>query len=291
MADLDSFTTREEDDRKAREEAERRGREEAARRAREEAERREKADAERREKEEARAQKEEAKLRKKEDEEKLARQQAWEEQRLKLEEEKRAKEADERERKAKKEEVLAAQSQRQQVVVGEDTDQVRKRMMMGKRGAAAPAGVVDTPSRRRRSGWGKPVAITLFVLLAAAVGAAHFMPISSADYERAASEALGKPVKVGEMNFSLVTGLALKLKDVRIGDNLRIASVTAVPEFGALSGERKAFTRIELDNVKLTQEAAGDVLFARVKADNFSVERVVVHKLELVGAVPLPQPF
>jgi len=291
MADLDSFTTREEEDRKEKEEAERKGKEAAAQRAREEEERRAREDAERAKKEEARARKDEEKRRKAEEEEEVARKRAVEEMRLHVEEEKRKKEADERARKAKQEEVLAAQANRAKVSVGEDTDEVRKRMM-GRRGGG-PGSVIEQPSlRRRKSGWGKPVAITLVLLLAAALGAIHLMPVPTEDYERAASEAFGKPVKIGEAHLSLLSGgLQLKLKDIRLGDEVRIASGAASPEFEALRGERKVFSRIELDGVKLPQEGIGQVLLAKVKADNFSVGRIVVRGLELTGPAVLPHPL
>jgi len=295
MADLDSFTTREDAERKEKEEAERKAQEVAARRAREDEERRVQEEAERAKKEEARARKEEEKRRKREDEEELARKREAEEKRLREEEEKRKREADERERKAKAEEVLAAKATRgPAVAVGEDTDEVRKRML-GRRGggaAAAPSGILEPPSlRRKKSGWGKSVAIVLVVLLAAAFGLVHVMPVSTADYERAASEALGRPVKIGEAHLSLISGLQIKLKDIRLGDDVRIASGAATPEFEALRGERKVFTRIDLEGVQVPQEAIGQALLAKVKADNFAVGRVVVHKLELTGAAVLPGPL
>jgi hypothetical protein len=293
MADLDSFTTREESDRKEQEEADRKAKEESDRRAREEVERREREEAERQKKEEARARKEEDKRRKREEEEALAQKREKEEKRLRDEEERREKAADERERKAKADEVLTAKATRgPAVAVGEDTNEVRSRML-GRRGAGpAPASIAEPPSlRRRRSGWGKPVAITLVLLLAAAVGAVHVMPVSTADYERAASEAFGKPVKIGEARLSLISGLEIKLKDIRLGDDVRIASGSASPEFGALRGEKKVFTRIELTGVKLPQEAVGRALLAKVKADNFTVNRLVLRSLELVGAAKLPEPL
>jgi hypothetical protein len=117
------------------------------------------------------------------------------------------------------------------------------------------------------------------------------MPISTEDYERAASEALGRPVKIGSARLSLLTGLQLNFKDVKIGDGVTIASVAGSPEFGSLRGEKKIFSRIDLEGVKLPQEALGEVLFARVKGDNFAVGRVVVKQLELEGPVPLPKPL
>lgn len=290
MADLDSFTTREETDRKEKEETDRKAKEESDRRAREEAERREREEAERQKKEEARARKEEEKRRKREEEQELASKSEKEEKRLRAEEERRKKEADERERKAKADEVLAAKATRgAAVAVGEDTDEVRKRMV-GRRGAGpGPAGVVEPRSlRRKKSGWGKPVAITLVLLLAATVGAVHVMPVSTADYERAASEAFGKPVKIGEARLSLISGLQLKFKDIRLGDDVRVASGSASPEFETLRSEKKVFSRIELDGVKLPQEAIGQALLARVKADNFIVNRLVLRNLELEGAAKLP---
>lgn len=292
LADLDSFTTREETDRKEKEEAERKAQEAAAQRAREEEERRGREEAERQKKEEARARKEEDKRRKKEEEEKFARQREVEEMRLHVEEEKRKKEADERARKAKADEVLAAQANRgPAVAVGENTDEVRKRMK-GRRGGAAAAAVEPPSLRRKKSGLGKPIAIMLVLVLIVAVAAVHFMPVPTADYERAASEALGRPVKIGEASLSLIGGgLQIKLKDIRLGDDVRVASGSASPEFQALRGERKNFSRIELDDVKLPQEAVGQVLFAKVKADNFSVARIVVRRLELTGPAVLPKPL
>ena len=294
MADLDSFTTREETDRKEQEEADRKAKEEAERRAREDAERREREDAERKAKEDARARKEEEKRRKREEEEELGAKREKEEKRLHEEEERRKKEADERERKAKADEVLAAKATRgPAVAVGEDTDEVRKRML-GRRGAgAAPAGVVAVPfARRKKSGLGKLVAITLVVLVAAAVGVVHVMPVSTADYERAASEALGMPVKIGEASLSLLGGeLQIKLKNIRLGDEVRIASGAASPEFASLRSERKKFTRIELDGVQFPQDAIGRAMLTKVLGDNFAVNRVVVRKLELTGAAVLPAPL
>ena len=293
MSDLDSFTTHDENERKEQEEAERKAKEAAAQRAREEEERRAKEEAERKEKEEARARKDEEKRRKKEEEEAFAKQREKEEQRLKEEEAKRKKEAEDRERKAKKEEVVAAQANRgPATAVGEDTDEVRKRML-GKRGgaAAAPAAVYE-PVRRKKSGLGSKIVIALVVVLAAGVGVVHFMPVSTGDYERAASEALGVPVKIGSASLSLLGGgLQIKMSDIRLGDDVRIASGLASPEFGSLRSEKKKITRIELDGVKLPQEAIGQVLLAKVLGDNFAVERVVVKRLELVGPATLPSPL
>jgi hypothetical protein len=290
LADLDSFTQRDEEERKAGEEAERKAKAEAERRAREDAERREREEAERKAKESERSRREEEARRRKEEEERLAREQEKEQARLHEEEEHRKHEAEERARKAKEDEMLAAQATRGPAVpVGEDTDEVKRRML-GKR--AAKTEHLEAPSAHRRPGsWGKPVAITLVLLLAAAIGVVHVMPIATEDYERAASEALGRPVKIGSARLSLMTGLQLHFKDVKIGDGVTIASVAGSPEFAALRGEKKIFSRIDLEGVKLPQEALGEVLFAKVKGDNFAVGRIVLKQFELAGPVPLPKPL
>jgi len=167
--------------------------------------------------------------------------------------------------------------------------------MVGKRAPASATAKTErfeAPARPRKSGsYGKPVAITLILLLAAAIGAAHVMPIATEDYERAASEALGRPVKIGSARLSLMTGLQLRFKDVKIGDGVTIASVAGSPELDALRSEKKIFSRIDLEGVKLPQEALGEVLFAKVKGDNFAVGRIVLKQLELAGPVPLPKPL
>src|SRR5712692_1748487 len=290
LADLDSFTQRDEEERKAGEEAERKAKAEAERRAREDAERREREESERKAKDAERSRKEDEKRRRKEEEERLASEQEKEQARLREEEEHRKHDAEERARKAKEDELLAAKATRGPVgPIGEDTDEVKRRML-GKR--AAKTEHLEAPSAHRRPGsWGKPVAITLLLLLAAAIGVAHVLPISTEDYERAASEALGRPVKIGSARLSLITGLKLRFKDVKIGEDVTIATVVGSPEFAALRGEKKIFSRIDLEGVKIPQQALGEVLFAKVKGDNFAVGRIVAKRLELDGPVPLPKPL
>jgi len=121
----------------------------------------------------------------------------------------------------------------------------------------------------KKGGWGKPIAITLFLLLLAGVGVAHVVPIDVSDYQRAATDAFGR--------------------EVRIGDAPPIAEVRVFPELDALIGPRKAFSRIEIEGMKVEQQAVGGALFAKMKADNFSVGRVALKKLELVGPMALPK--
>jgi len=281
LADLDSFSTRDEQEQKEREEQLRKEKEAAAQRAREAEERRQKEEAERKEKEEKKRRKEEERERKAKEEAELKQREEKEKQRLQEEEEKRKKEAEEREKKAKQEERLAARAER-----GTQFDAEAR----AKREAALQARPVRARGERitAKGGWGKPIAITLFLLLVIAVGVAHVMPIDTSDYERGAAEALGQPVKVGSANLSLIGGLQVKFHNVSIGD-VKITELRGFPEFDALTGPKKAFSRIEVDGAKVPQEALGPALFAKVKSENFSVARVVAKNIELTGPLAMPK--
>jgi hypothetical protein len=143
-------------------------------------------------------------------------------------------------------------------------------------------------ANRKRVKWGKPVAMTLIVLVLAGIGVAHVVPLSTADYERAASEALGRPVKIGSAKLWLFTGLQVRMQNITVGD-AKIASATGYPTFGSLSDQKKVFSRIDLNGVSMPQEAIGEALFAQVKPGNFQVARIVASKVELAGALPLPK--
>ena len=281
LADLDSFSTRDEQEQKEREEQLRKEKEAAAARAREAEERRQREAIEAMQRAEKERLKQEERERKAKDEAELKEREEKEKQRLAEEEEKRKKEAEEREKKAKQEERLTASSQR-----GAQFDAAAR----AKREAALQARPVRAKGERAvaKGGWGKPIAITLFLLLVIVVGVAHVMPIDTSDYERGAAEALGQPVKIGSANLSLIGGLQLKFHNVSIGDT-RIAELRGFPEFDALLGPTKAFSRIEVDGAKVPQEALGPALFTKIKAQNFSVARVVAKNLELTGPLVLPK--
>ena len=307
LSDLESFGKKDDEERKEKEEAERKAKaEEAKRRAREEEERREREEEE--EKERKRRAKEEAKRKEKEEEEAREREEEEakerkrkEKEEAKRKEEEEAKHKEEEEKKRKK----AKKKDDDDIPISDadlsDGDVKRDQRELAKAAKAAPrpkesARVklpppVTGPSvRRRPTKWGKPVAIVLFLLLAGGLGVAHVMPIDTGGYERAASEALGQPVKIGSGRLWLFSGsLQLRLQGVTVGDGMKIASVHAFPSVGSLSEQKKAFSRIDLEGLSLPQAAAGGALFARAKADNFSVERIVVKQLELTGPLVFPK--
>src|SRR5438552_415261 len=208
-------------ERKAREEAERRLEEE--RRAREEIERKAREEAERiRQEAEELARREAEALLRQIEEERKAREAAErstreEMSRAREEEDKRARESEERSRKAKEEAILAAKT-RGDMASGGDTSVQDRRAKAMKRGPGVAAAY-----RRQESNWGKPVTIALVVILGVALVALHVIPISTADYEKAAREALGQPVRLGSGRVSLWRGLHYEFRDVRIGERVRIA--------------------------------------------------------------------
>jgi len=323
LADLDSFSDREDQDKKAKEEAEKKAKEEKAGRQREEAEAKAREEAEkkkseadeRRRKEEEEQAKEAAKRKAREEEE--ARERREEEER-KAEEKKRkrreealAKEATAEksddigvsdddldmddvkadEQAVSKESRKAAREREREAKdrEREARERAREREREAKRatsGPAAPPVGGYKPFRRKRS-WGKPVALALIVLLAAGVGALHVMPINTQDYEKAASDAIGRPVRIGVGRLSLYNGVILKMENISIGDT-KIATGRAYPEIGSLFDDKKTFSRIELDGVTLPQEAVGEFLDVKLRSDKFYVSRLVVNKLKLAGPLPLP---
>ncbi|HXL76877.1 MAG TPA: hypothetical protein VN967_13575, partial [Burkholderiales bacterium] len=281
FADLESFNKREEESRQKDEETERAKMEERLRKAREMEERRAREEEEQRKAEEKQLAREEAERRAREEEERLARENEERERKFREEEDKRARESEERSRKAKEEEILAAKT-RGDMPAGDSSLQDRRAKAL-KRGPGVAAAY-----RRQERNWGKPVTITLLAILGAALGALHVIPISTADYEKAAREALGQPVRVGSGRISLWRGVHYEFKDVRIGERVRIAEARAFPALDALFDEKKVFKRVELEGAAVPQDMLGEALFARANGENFTLGRVVAKQLKLEGPLPLP---
>lgn len=290
IADLDSFTSRDEEERKEREEAERKAREEA-RRIREQAERNAKEEDDHRIQEEAERQvREEEQRRAQEEEERLTREEG--ERRARDEAERAAELAKaepdipvteddldmddvRRDERALSKEARAAAAERQR--------QVAERERQA-RIAVAPV----APSRpRRRRRLGKPIALTLATVLLLVVAAAHVVPLATTEYEKAAGEALGRPVSIAQARLWLLTGPQLRLEGVRIGE-ARIAAVRAHTDLSSLHDERLRFARIELDEVSLPQKALGELLGAKLNTQSFWISRISARQVKLTGPLALP---
>src|SRR5438445_7155445 len=282
FADLDTFNKREEESRKQAEETERAKKEERLRKAREMEERRAREEEEQRKAEEKQLAREEEQRRAKEEEERLQRENEERERKFREAEDRRARQSEERSRKAKEEAILAAKT-RGDMASGGDTSVQDRRAKAMKRGPGVAAAY-----RRQERNWGKPVTVALVVILGVALVALHVIPISTADYEKAAREALGQPVRLGSGRVSLWRGVHYEFRDVRIGERVRIAEVRAFPALDALFEEKKIFKRVELEGAALPQDVLGEALFARANGENFTLGRVLAKQLKLEGPLPLP---
>jgi hypothetical protein len=317
LADLDSFTQRDDDERKAKEEAERKAKEEIARRKEEEAEAQEREAAEvrqrmeterRRKEEEAQRvrDEEERRVRKQREEHEQAEREAEERRRkvaaatgaaaaggddigitdddLELDEVKREaalldKKKDRKEEREKEREKERVQKKEREREAKSKKEKEREEKEAKKSAAAYRP--------RRKSNFGRNAAVGLFLLLIIGAGVVHVMPVSTTEYERAATEALGLPVKIASGRFSMIGGVQYKFEGVSIGD-LSVPLVRAYPEIGSVFSDRKVFTRVELEGMSLPQEVLGDALFAKAKGDGLSVSQVTLKNLKLSGPLPLP---
>jgi hypothetical protein len=318
LADLDSFTQRDDEDRKAKEEADRKGKEEVARKRQEEAERQEREAAEIRQRaDDARRKKEEEAQRAREEEELRARKAKEEQEQIEREAEERRRkiaaasggaaapsddigitdddlELDEvkkeaallekkKDRKAEREK----EREKERTLKKERDREAKSKKEKEKEEKEAKKSAAAYTIRRRKSNLGRNLVLGLVVLAVIGVGVVHVMPVSTAEYEAAATEAIGKPVKIGAGRFSLIGGVQYKFDNVNVG-GLAIPTVRAFPELGSVLGDKKVFTRIELDGMTLPQDALGEALFGKAKSDRFHIERVVAKNLKLAGALPLP---
>ena len=289
LADLDSFGKREEEEQKAKEEAERKAKEDAARKAKAEADRRATEEADRRAKEEAEKQR-------LEEEERKAKEEA--EQRAREEEERQKQE--EAERKAAQR-AAAAKTSVKSPAKGDDIEvseddlgmddikQDEKALSATARKAAREReqSTTTVAAVRRPRKWGKPAAIALFVLLVGGVGLLEVMPLPAAEYQTAASEALGVPVTIRSAQLSLITGVKVKFEDVSVGA-VKIKLVRGYPEFGSLFGSKKSFSRMELEGVSLSQSQLADAVLGKVSGENFRVARITIKQAKLDGPLALP---
>ena len=297
FADLNAFSQREEEERKAKEEADRKAKEEAERKA-EERRRRAEEEARRAAEEERRRRQEEERAR---EQERLAREEA--ERKAREEEERKARAAAESKQKAaaayaaKKADQAAegdigvkdedldmedVKRDRKALVGARKREREQERVEQRKEMEAAP------PAPRPSHNWGRKAAIGLVVLILAAVAVVHVMPISTAEYEKAAAQAIGQPVKIGSARLSLVTGVELKLERVSVGEAARIGLVRAHPGIGSLFGTQKSFGRVDLENAVIGQEVLGEALLGALKGEDPKITAITAKQLKLEGPIALP---
>jgi hypothetical protein len=299
LADLDSFSSRQDEERKTHEEEDRKARAEAERRAEEERAQREREEAERKaRKAEERRRREEEEQREREAEEQRSR-----EAEARRKEEEAGKKKKERESAARNQEVgdipiSSADLDRGDVEDDERklTPDARKALRDREREVARARSRGDVSGkkaaaayrRKQPTQWGKPVAIFLFLTLLIGAGVANFIPLDTAEYERVASDAVGAPVKIGAARMRVLTGVQLRFERVTVGDVAKIAEIRAVPELASLLGDDKVFTRLEFEKAVVQQAALGNALFGTMKQGRLQVARVVAQGARFEGPLALP---
>ncbi|HEX5093778.1 MAG TPA: AsmA-like C-terminal region-containing protein [Burkholderiales bacterium] len=296
-ADLDAFTQRQENELRDQQEQEKRERAEAEQRAREAEERA-------RQEEEARRARKAEEKRQREEEEKRK---AEEEEKQKFEEEQRRKEeAVEREKKAREEEARKRargdSGPAEANLGGDDTDgrrltpEARKALRAREREVArarnrgeAVAGKAAA-AHRRKSSSSLGLTVLLFAVFTLVIGAgvANFVPLNKGEYERAASDTFGVPVKIGAANLQVLTGVEYRFTNVAVGEVFKAAEIVATPKMAALFSGEKSYARVELRGAVLKESALGAALLEGLRAGGVRVARVTAPGLKLEGPLALP---
>ena len=159
----------------------------------------------------------------------------------------------------------------------------------GRAAARAPATVAARPSGSRA----RIIALVLFATLMVTVGAIHVVPIDPVPYEKAATERIGQPVRIGSVNIALVPRPQITFSQISIGTgpdrSMKIASAHASLEMSGIFAERKIVRNIELVGLVLPQSFAAAALWSKGDSGALRIERVTAAKVKLeFGGVALP---
>ena len=275
---------RETAERAKRDAAERERREAGERAAREAEERsRREADerAQREAQEEARREAEEAARRK--DEETRARREA----------EKRAREEEKGRAKAEAEAAARARRDERAREKAEAEDHAREERKEQEKDAAQVAARLEKIRAGKSGGIGKFLGVGLVVLVVAGLAYLQFfMPLDIAQYERLASAQLGLPVKIRSGNISILPSPSIRLENVAVGadGNVKIAVVSAHPDFVSAIGGNPQLKSLDLEGVTLDSAGLAGVLFGRGKSTALGLERVRATGVRIaVPGVTLPE--
>src|SRR5205809_1775537 len=245
-------------------EQEENARREAEYREREEQERREEEERARREAGEEAQRTEEA--RRAEEEEKHAE----EEKKRAREEEKRIREEEKAQAKAAKKARKAARAKKGRA---EENESSKEEALSAR----------EIWAKRRPGGLAKQFAVMLLLTLVVAVAALPFVPLESAQYEKAAQAWLGEPVKIGTVNLTLLPLPQLKLEKVVIGKEhpMRVAVIKATPVVTSLLEGRISLKSFELEGATFPRGFLSALLQNKGRRGSFGVQRIVAKGLKI----------
>lgn len=263
---------RREAEEKARREAEERARREAAEQARQEA-----AEAQRRREQEA------AEAKRRKDEEERERRDA--ERKAREEEKARAKAEAEAAARARREERAREKADAEAKAAAVEKEREKD-------AAEVAARLEKIRSGKTRGGFGKYIVIALVAAVIGGLVYLHFLPLDIAKYEALASQRLGQPVKIGSGSISVIPSPAIRFENVTVGSakNVRIASVAATPELGAVFADPPVLKSLELTGVTLDAPALVGMVLGRAQGAQLGIERVRATGVKLVvSGLNLPE--
>jgi len=298
--DFEERTRREEEERSRREAELRRLGEEAARKRRdaEESEALMRSLREEEEKAQKEAERGEREEKERSEREERARRESEEEARRKDEEKRdegrkdEEKRDEEKENRTREEEKMRAESEAKEAAQLRKAARAKERAgEQAARGKQEPARASGAAAQSARKAWAKrkpgnfvrQLAVMLLVILAISVAVIPFVPLESGPYEKAAQAWLGEPVKIGTLNLTLLPMPQLKFQKVVIGKEpqMRVATIRATPKIGSVLADKKAFKRLELENVIFPREYLPALLLGKGKGESLGVEHLTAKGLKI----------
>ncbi len=220
------------------------------------------------------------------EEEERARREAEEEaERAEAEEE--ARRAEEEEKRVRKEEKAQAKAAKKARKAARAKEKAGEEAWRGDDEARDPneasLSAREIWAKRRPGNLAKQFAMMLLMTLIVAVAALPFVPLESAQYEKAAQAWLGEPVKIGTVNLTLLPIPQLKLEKVVIGKEhpMRAAVIKATPVVTSLLEDRISLKSFELEGATFPREFLPALLQNKDRRGSFGVQRIVAKGLKL----------
>ena len=214
------------------------------------------------------------------------------------ERERRAKEQEERKKQTEEERKKRERERREAEQRAREEELARRRQEQQEKDRRKAE--IDRIARDQRGGGFGPAKIAAAVvvgLIVVAVALVEFAPLSAyaPGMEKFASEAIGEPVRMGNVHASLFPSFHVRLGNVVVGNgqDVKVDKVTAYLSIGSLFGDRKEISKLVLDGVTASQEAAlrapGWLKQSSPAASSVGVQRIQIKSAKVdVRNVALP---